>query len=277
MSLTFNELVTNNPRIVLVVDGLNTAFRYRDYEEFSSEYVRFVKSIAKSYKAGKIIIAADQGSSSYRKAIYPEYKQNRKEKYETQTEEEREKFERFFNAWEECLLVLEQEFALIRFPGVEADDIMAYISRNANNFDIEHLWLASSDKDIDLLVSPIISRFSYVTRKETTVDNWREHHDCAIEDYVYLKAIMGDSGDNIKGVQGIGPKRGLELINKYGSIYDIIDQMPLPGKQKYIQALNDSQQLLELNMQLVDILSYCEDAINITDPANTAKIDELFL
>lgn len=277
MAITFQELTQTNENTLLVIDGLNWAFRWRDFDEFTNEYVKVVRSLAKSYKAGKIIIAADQGSSSYRKTIYPEYKQNRKEKYETQTEEEREKFERFFNAWEECLLILEQEFTLVRFPGVEADDIAGYIVRNKEKFNLEQVWLASSDKDWDLLVQSGVNRFSYVTRKETTVDNWSEHHDCNREDYVFLKAIMGDSGDNIKGVQGIGPKRGLELITKYGSVYDIIDSIPLAGKQKYIQALNESGQLLELNMQLVDILTYCEDAINWDNQANTAKIDALFL
>lgn len=277
MAITFQELTQTNENTLLVIDGLNLAFRWRDFDEFTNEYVKVVRSLAKSYKAGKIIIAADQGSSSYRKTIYPEYKQNRKEKYETQTEEEREKFERFFNAWEECLLILEQEFALVRFPGVEADDIAGYIVRNKEKFNLEQIWLASSDKDWDLLVQSGVNRFSYVTRKETTVDNWSEHHDCDREDYVFLKAIMGDSGDNIKGVQGIGPKRGLELITKYGSVYDIMDSIPLAGKQKYIQALNESGQLLELNMQLVDILTYCEDAINWDNQANTAKIDALFL
>lgn len=277
MAITFQELTQTNENTLLVIDGLNLAFRWRDFDEFTNEYVKVVRSLAKSYKAGKIIIAADQGSSSYRKTIYPEYKQNRKEKYETQTEEEREKFERFFNAWEECLLILEQEFTLVRFPGVEADDIAGYIVRNKEKFNLEQIWLASSDKDWDLLVQSGVNRFSYVTRKETTVDNWSEHHDCDREDYVFLKAIMGDSGDNIKGVQGIGPKRGLELITKYGSVYDIMDSIPLAGKQKYIQALNESGQLLELNMQLVDILTYCEDAINWDNQANTAKIDALFL
>lgn len=277
MAITFQELTQTNENTLLVIDGLNLAFRWRDFDEFTNEYVKVVRSLAKSYKAGKIIIAADQGSSSYRKTIYPEYKQNRKEKYETQTEEEREKFERFFNAWEECLLILEQEFTLVRFPGVEADDIAGYIVRNKEKFNLEQIWLASSDKDWDLLVQSGVNRFSYVTRKETTVDNWSDHHDCDREDYVFLKAIMGDSGDNIKGVQGIGPKRGLELITKYGSVYDIMDSIPLAGKQKYIQALNESGQLLELNMQLVDILTYCEDAINWDNQANTAKIDALFL
>jgi 5'-3' exonuclease len=277
MAITFKEMTQTNESTLLLVDGLNLAFRWREFDEFTNEYVKVVKSLAKSYKAGNIIIAADQGSSSYRKTIYQEYKQNRKEKYETQTEEEREKFERFFNAWEECLLILEQEFTLIRLQGVEADDIAGYIVRNKPKFNIDQIWLASSDKDWDLLVQDGVSRFSYVTRKETTVDNWHEHHDCERDDYVFLKAIMGDSGDNIKGVQGIGPKRGLELINKYGTVYDIIDQIPISGKQKYIQALNDSKDLLELNMQLVDILTYCEDAINWDNQANTAKIDALFL
>lgn len=271
--------VEYNPSSLLILDGLNNAFKYRNDTSYNwaSDYVRFAKSLARSYKAGKIVIAADWGSSSYRKTIYPEYKANRKEKYATQTDEEKEKFEHFFNAWEECLLVLEQEFPVLRFKGVEADDIAGYIVKNKDRFGLEQIWLSSSDKDIDLLIKPGVSRFSYVTRKETTVDNWSEHYDCETHEYVDLKCIMGDSGDNIKGVPGIGPKRGLQLIQQYGSIFDIIESMPIPGKQKFIQELNKSKDLLELNMQLVDILTYCEDAINFDNQANTAKIDALFL
>lgn len=261
MGITFNEMVSTNEKSLLLVDGLNLAFRYRDYNEFTDEYVRTVKSLAKSYRSGKIIIAADQGSSSFRKAVYPEYKANRKEKYETQTEEEKEKFARFFNNWEETLLILAQEFDVIRFPGVEADDIAGYIVKNKTRFDFDQIWLASSDRDWDLLVSEGVSRFSYVTRKEITIDNWLDHYDCEQFQYVDLKILMGDSGDNIKGVEGIGPKRALQLIQEFGSVFDIIESMPVPGKQKFIQALNASKDKLELNMKLVDILTYCEDAI----------------
>lgn len=261
MGITFNEMVSTNEKSLLLVDGLNLAFRYRDYNEFTDEYVRTVKSLAKSYRSGKIIIAADQGSSSFRKAVYPEYKANRKEKYETQTEEEKEKFARFFNNWEETLLILAQEFDVIRFPGVEADDIAGYIVKNKTRFEFDQIWLASSDRDWDLLVSEGVSRFSYVTRKEVTIDTWLDHYDCEQFQYVDLKILMGDSGDNIKGVEGIGPKRALQLIQEFGSVFDIIESMPVPGKQKFIQALNASKDKLELNMKLVDILTYCEDAI----------------
>lgn len=271
MGITFNEMVSTNENSLLVVDGLNLAFRYRDYNEFTDEYVRTVKSLAKSYRSGRIIIAADQGSSSFRKEVYPEYKANRKEKYETQTEEEKEKFARFFNNWEETLLILAQEFEIIRFPGVEADDIAGYIVKNKDKFGFEQIWLASSDKDWDLLVTEGVSRFSYVTRKEVTIDTWADHYDCEQFQYVDLKILMGDAGDNIKGVEGIGPKRALQLIQEFGSVFDIIESMPVPGKQKFIQALNASKDKLELNMKLVDILTYCEEAIG---SENIERINE---
>lgn len=271
MGITFNDMMATNENSILLVDGLNLAFRYRDYDEFSNDYLRTVRSLAKSYKSGRVIIAADHGSSSFRKEIYPEYKANRKERYEQQTEEEREKFQRFFNNWEETLLILEQEFPVLRFQGVEADDIAGYIVKVKDKFNIEQIWLASSDKDWDLLVNDGVSRFSYVTRKEVTIDNWSDHYDCDRSQYVDLKTLMGDSGDNIKGIEGIGPKRALQLIQEYGSVFDIIESMPIPGKQKFIQALNANKDRLELNMQLVDILTHCEQAIG---SENIEKIEQ---
>ena len=57
----------------------------------------------------------------------------------------------------------------------------------------------------------IVSRFSTVTRKETTVDNWDEHYDFPMEDYIY-KCLVGDKGDNVPGVQGVGPKRAVTQL-----------------------------------------------------------------
>ncbi len=68
-------------------------------------------------------------------------------------------------------------------------------------------------------------------------------------------------GDNIRGVEGIGAKRGYNIIREFGNVLDIIDQLPLPGKQKYIQNLNASEELLYRNLILVDLPTYCVDAI----------------
>ncbi len=275
MGINFNEYTSSNETSLLLVDALNLAFRYRDDTEgFHDKYIKTVLSLAQSYRCGRIVIAADQGSSSFRKSIYPEYKQNRKDKYETQTEEEKEKFKRFFINWEECLDILAQEFTVLRFPGVEADDIAGYVVKNRRTYGLDQIWLASSDKDWDLLITEGVSRFSYVTRKETTLETWDDMYDWSREQYVDIKCLMGDSGDNIKGVEGIGPKRALSIVNEHGSIMDILDNMPIPGKQKFIQSLNNSEERLALNLQLVDILTFCEDAIG---KENLAKIDEVFL
>ena len=90
MSKTFSK-ITEQENTLLVVDSLNLAFRYKHSgaTDFAEDYLRTVQSLKKSYKASHVIIAGDMGSSSYRKAIYPEYKQNRKDKFAEQTDAEK--------------------------------------------------------------------------------------------------------------------------------------------------------------------------------------------
>ena len=59
--------------VLLIVDSLNLAFRYKHSgaTDFAEDYLRTVNSLKKSYKASHVIMACDQGSSSYRKALSP--------------------------------------------------------------------------------------------------------------------------------------------------------------------------------------------------------------
>jgi DNA polymerase-1 len=274
MSKSFKQ-VSELDNTLMVVDALNLAFRYKHSgaTDFAEDYLRTVVSLQKSYKAKKVILACDQGSSSYRKTIYPEYKQNRKDKFETQTEAEKAAFELFFEEFQKTLTYIQEntEYPVIKFQGVEADDIAAYIVKQKSKLPIEQVWLISSDRDWDLLVQPQVSRFSYVTRKETTVENWHDHYDFEPEDYISIKCLTGDSGDNVAGVPGIGPKRAVSLVAEYGSTYDIIASIPISGRYKYIEALNQCRDQLMLNYQLMDLVTYSEEAIG---EANCKQIDE---
>ena len=244
---------------LLIVDGLNVAFRWKHQNilDFKYDYIRTIESLAKSYKAGTIIVCAD-GGSSYRKEIYPEYKANRKERYAEQTEQEAKEFEMFMAEFQDTLTLIKQKYPVFHFRGVEADDIAAYITLN---FDFDDCWLVSSDKDWDLLINDKVSRFSTVTRKETTVHNWDEHYDFEIEDYITFKCLTGDKGDNVPGVPGIGPKRAVQLMEQYGSVFDIYDACPIDGKYKYIQALNENVEQLLQNVELMDLVTYSGEAI----------------
>ena len=244
---------------LLIVDGLNVAFRWKHQgvTDFKYDYVRTIESLAKSYNAGTIVICAD-GGSTWRKEIYPEYKANRKERFADQTAEEEKEFKMFMAEFANTLTLLKEKHPVFHFKGVEADDIAAFIT---HNIEFDDCWLISSDKDWDLLINDKVSRFSTVTRKETTVHNWDEHYDFEIEDYITFKCLTGDKGDNVPGVPGVGPKRAVQLMEQYGTVFDIYDACPLEGKYKYIQAVNENAEQLLMNVELMDLNTYSEDAI----------------
>jgi 5'-3' exonuclease len=263
MSKVFTRVMELDEGSLLVVDSLNLCFRWKHSKslDFADDFINVVKSLQKSYKCSKVLLLSDMGSSTYRKNIYPEYKANRAEKYAQQTEKEAEEFRLFFEEFERTMLLAAEELPLLRFKGVEADDLAAYVVRKAKDYNIYNIWLISSDKDWDLLVNEGVSRFSYVTRKEVTHDNWNMHYDCTLDQYISIKCLMGDTGDNIKGIEGIGPKRASDLVRQYDNALDIYYMLPIPSKYKYIQALNDSGETILTNFLLMDLVTHCEEAI----------------
>lgn len=272
MATSFKKLAdTSAFNNLLIVDSLNLAFRYKHAKtrDYAAKFVETVRSLAKSYECKKIVITADFKGSDYRRSIFPEYKGNRKALKDKQTETEKAEFEDFFKDYLKTLDLLEEMGILsLKYEGVEADDLMAYLVSSSYGNKFDHIWLISSDKDIDLLVSDKVSRFSYVTRKEVTLDNWDQHYDCLPEQYISMKVIAGDSGDNVPGVQGIGPKRAAGLLKQYDSALDIYDAIPIDSKYKHIQNLNSFKEQILINYQLMDLPTYCREAIgsdNIKD------------
>lgn len=277
MSKDFAAL-TEKENVLLVVDALNFAFRWKHKgaTDFAEDYIRTIESFKRSYKAKWVVIAADKGSSSYRKGLYPEYKATRQDKFDTQTEAEAEAFARFIEDFQATLDKFRElgNYPVIQYKGVEADDIAAYISNLVTSGklpQVSHIWNISTDRDWDLLTSDKVSRFSYVTRKEITASNWGTHYDCAPEQYLSIKCLMGDTGDNVPGVDKIGPKRAQGLVDEYGSAFDVAVSLPIKSNLKFIQALNafGSDQIL-LNYKLMDLVTYCAEAIG---PDNLASLE----
>ena len=261
---------------LLIVDGLNLAFRWKHQgrNDFEHDYVRTVESLAKSYNCGHIIVLGD-GGSNYRKEIYPEYKANRKERYAEQTAEEEAEFLEFLAEFQTTMNTLSKKgYLTLKYAGTEADDIAALITQKREELGLDEIWLISSDKDWDLLVNDKVSRFSTVTRKETTVHNWDEHYEFEPEYFLTYKCLTGDKGDNVPGVDGVGPKRATQLIEQYGDVFDIMASLPLDGKYKFIQNLNEfGAEGLETGVKLMDltydvdgaVLGHAQEIIGLVD------------
>ena len=268
------DLMDMAPRLeggnLMVVDGLNFSFRWKHSSGVvdAQNYVDTIYSLAKSYEAGKVIVLTDFGGSSYRKAIYPEYKANRD--YSNQTEEEKEAFQLFIESYNDAFELCDKHFNTLKVQGVEADDLAACIVDKYSE-DFDHTWLISSDRDWDLLIGKKVSRFSFKTRKETTMDTWDMMYDVPMENYIDLKCLQGDSGDNVIGVAGVGPVRASKLLQEYGSVFDLVEYLPLPGRAKYIQNLNESKDRLLLNIELMDLRTYCWDALGSENAGEIEK------
>lgn len=283
MAKIFTQLneKTGDSSVILVVDALNLAFRYKprvktkgdpipEQKPFTLEYIGVVESLARSYDAGKIIILCD-GGYDYRLKVDPTYKEDRRLKYAEASDEENKAFQDFLTEFNNTIDFIKEkrpQWPVFKYKGVEADDLAAYLVNHRGNHTI---WLASSDKDWNLLIDDNVSQFSYVTRKEYTKDNWNEHYEFSIEDYISIKCLQGDKGDSVKGIEGVGPKRAQQLVEQYGSALDIYDQLPINSKYAYIKKLNESGELILNNYKLMDLRTFCEDAIG---PDNIKDLQE---
>ncbi len=271
MSKSFKDTVPDKNNL-LIVDGFNLAFRYKhsNKRNFAAEYVQTVNSFAHSYNAKHIVVLSD-GGSNYRKEIYPLYKASRKELQANQTPEEKESFELFMEDWKVAFKLCETIATTIQYMGVEADDIAAYLTLLRGIRDnFNHIWLLSTDKDWDLLISDKASRFSYRTRKETTLSNWDTQYPYPQEEHISIKVLQGDKSDDIPGVDGIGEKRAATLLKQYGSAYDVYTNLPIQDSKVYIQNLNKFGDQILTNYELMDLETYCDIAIgdNLEDLDN---------
>jgi 5'-3' exonuclease len=249
---------------LLAVDLLNVCFRYkrRNSHDFAADLMRTIMSLAKSYNCQHIVLISDYKYSKYRRALYPEYKQNRKARYEKQTDEEKEQAAKFFEAYEEAVDKVKEMFPTLRLEHVEADDVAGYIVKyHSDKFD--HIWLISSDSDWDLLLSEKVSRFSLVTRKEYNLGNFYEEHQCDDpEQYLSQKVLAGDPKDGISGIPGLGPGRSYRFIREYGNAMDLYLQLPIPGSLMTIKNINEvGPEVIMRNYELLDLLTHCDDAI----------------
>lgn len=121
-------------------------------------------------------------------------------------------------------------------PGYEADDILGTVARIAAESNIECI-IVTGDRDSYQLVSENVTVYLAATNETRVMDLTAidEQYGLTPNQLIDLKAIMGDSSDNIKGVAGIGEKGALELMHAYGSldsIYEHIDEIAGSKKKK---------------------------------------------
>lgn len=243
---------------LLIIDANNLSYRWLqrpNYGSFGPDFIRTIQSLSKSYEAARTIVCFDFGKSYYRMDMHEEYKGTRKK---PQEEEEIKKYEEFFAVLNDLPEQLDEE--VLKFRGVEADDILAWITQNVSNR-YDHTWIISSDRDLYQLVDDNISIFNIFGRREVTKETLRDDFDVSPSEYMLSRIIEGDKSDNILGIEGIGPKRAQTLAREYKTLDSLLEALPIKGRSKYITNLNAGADTLIRNEKLINLKKYCVEAI----------------
>ncbi|WPE18111.1 DNA polymerase I [Candidatus Thioglobus autotrophicus] len=229
--------------------------------------VNAIKRLQRQYPEAKLIAIFDAKGKNFRHEMYPEYKAHRKP------------------ADDDLVMQIEPLYEIIRamgfhfmcVPGVEADDVIATLSRCADQNSIKTM-IASGDKDLMQLVSENISQLD-MTGSTYNRDGVIEKMGVAPEKILDLLALTGDSADNIPGVPSVGPKTAIKWLQAYRDL-DGIKENAHEIKGKVGEKLRDNFDLLDLSHRLVSLKFDVDLPCNIleSEPGeDSAKLADLYL
>lgn len=173
---------------------------------------------------------------SWRVGAYPFYKLDRKPTPEVLVQAMPDIEADFIN----------QGVTLIQKQGVEADDVIFHLATNQNK-----AIVVSKDKDLFYLASKGVAVYNYFTDTWITEDYIQTKFGVPASKFPWYQALVGDSVDNIPGVNGIGTKTAAKLISLVQDWQDLWK----PGFQQILkpreaQLLNDGKEAAELSLKL---------------------------
>ena len=173
------------------------------------------------------------------------------------------------------MLPLKQVLTAMSIPryeltGYEADDLIGTISRKCEAAGWDCV-IVTGDKDSLQLITDhtkvklVSTRMGQTTTKDMTPETFQETYGFAPIHMIDLKALMGDSSDNIPGVPGIGEKTAMALVQEYGSIDTLYAQMPdVHAKPAALRKLQEGEESARHSYWLATIVT---DAPLSFDPA----------
>lgn len=184
----------------------------------------------------------DASRRTFRQDIYPGYKANRDETPA--------------DLISQSVLVQTGMTALgmpvLCIPGVEADDVIATLATQ-NCAVADKTRIITSDKDLMQLVSECIYLYDGMKQKQINEPEVLEKFGVKPSQVVDVQSLMGDSSDNVPGVRGIGPKKAAELVNQFGSLDGVYENIDKISNERTRNLLIESKNLAYISKQLVTL------------------------
>ncbi|WP_077596573.1 DNA polymerase I [Oceanobacillus kimchii] len=202
--------------------------------------------ILEEEKPTHMLVAFDAGKTTFRHSTYKEYKGGR-QKTPPELSEQFPVLKELLDAFSIKYYQLDQ---------YEADDIIGTLSKQADKKDWE-VTVISGDKDLLQLVSEQVT--VSVTKKgisdieKYTPSYMMEKMEITPNQIIHLKALMGDSSDNIPGVPGVGEKTATKLLKQYDSLENVYEHLDEVSGKKLKENLTNHREDAFMSKELVTI------------------------
>lgn len=222
----------------LLIDGNSLLFRayyataftrmlQTSYGKYTNAVVAFnnmMTNVIKDIQPDHILVAFDTKDKTFRHEMFDDYKGHRSKAPE-------ELVEQFETVRE---MIDAAGIKRLEISGYEADDIIGSFSKQHTEME---MIILTSDQDMLQLVDDnttlLLMKKGVSDIHKITLDNFETEYDIRPDQVIDLKAMMGDSADNIPGIPGIGKVTGLKLIKKYDTLENLLANTDeLKGKQK---------------------------------------------
>lgn len=244
----------------LLIDGLNLFFRnFSAINAVNSNgvhvgglggFFRSLGALIRTIQPTQVYVIFDGMNSSHnRKNIIPEYKSGRNltrvtkhalfDDLEEEDESKVNQIVRIIN-YLQTLPV-----KTISFPGMEADDVIAYLSSTLPVNPDDRAFIVSSDKDYLQLITEKVIVYRPIEKEYYTTDTVKEKFNVTPNNFLLYKLLMGDNSDGITGIKGLGPKglfKRFPELTKYDlSFNDLLDlaESRLKEHVVYARVLHD--------------------------------------
>lgn len=206
-------------------------------------YLSMIAKLLKDEKPEHMVFCYDRKEPSFRKDLYTEYKANRTEMPDD--------------------LVVQMPFIkkiadLLGIPsidqlGFEADDLIGTMAEYAQKHSMQAI-IVSGDKDFAQLVNGQV--ILYDTMKDIRYDRQAIFEKWGIwpEQFIDYLAIVGDTSDNVPGVKGIGEKGALKLLQQFGSLENIYENIEQVEGKSIKEKLIAARDMAFLSKKLVTIV-----------------------
>ena len=216
-------------------------------------FLNIMFKILEEEKPEYLAVAFDVHAPTFRHEIYEAYKGTRK----PMPEELREQVPVMKDVLRSMGIVIMEQ------AGLEADDILGTLARKAEKSGMD-VSLVSGDRDLlQIATEHIKIRIPKTKRNGTEIEDYYAADVLAAyqvtpEQFIDLKALMGDTADNIPGVPKVGEKTASALIAEYGSLANLYEHVDEISKNAIRESLKANKDLADLSKTLATIKTDCD-------------------